>query len=135
MYNVTAVEAEQLEQRIPLIVARGVARLALRRGTVAYLNDKDPSLGTLADFGMLVANACTQADTRSWRTLPASIDIARYEIPAGEHTLHIQIEWGVFPSYIEEFKLKLHPGAFCLINIFNLHPGCARVQIPFHCKT
>lgn len=133
-YNITAASAYQLEQSMPIIVARGVARLVLRRGTVAFLNEHDPFLGSLADMGMLVANACTQADTRSWRTLPSTIDLTRYDIPPGEHTLHLQVHWGIIPPLIEEFPIRLEANDLCVINIFNIHPGIVTVQIPDHCK-
>lgn len=133
-YNVTAVAAEQLQQKMPLIVARGVARFVLRRGTIACLSKENPTLGSLADLGLFIANSCTQADTRSWDTLPSSIDLTRYDIPPGEHTLHIQICWGIVPPFIEEFPIKLEPHDFCVINIFNIHPDIVSVQIPQHCK-
>lgn len=133
-YSITSIAAEQLQQKMPMIVARGVARFVLRRGTVAYINETDPCLGSLADFSMFVANACTQADTRSWGTLPSSIDLARYDIPPGEHTLHLQVHWGIIPPFIEEFPIKLAPHDFCVINVFNIHPGIVSVQIPLHCK-
>lgn len=134
LYNITAVAAHDLQQKMPLILAKGAARFLLRRGSVAYLNEKDPCLGAIADMSMLIANACTQADIRSWATLPSSIDITRYSVPPGEHTLHLQIQWGVTLPLFHECALKLAPRDFCVINIFNIHPGIVSVQIPDHCK-
>ncbi len=134
LYNIPSVQFQQLQQKMPLIVARGIARFVLRRGTVAYLNKKDSCLGNVADLSMLVANTCTQADTRSWGTLPNTIDLTRYDIPSGEHTLHIQIQWGVTQPFIQEFPIKLQPRDLCVINIFNIHPGIVTVQVPHHFK-
>jgi uncharacterized protein len=129
-YNVTAAASRQIYQNTPLTVARGVARFALRRAAVAAANEKDPCLGTLVDMGMLVANACTQADTRSWATLPCSIDLARYDIPAGCHTLHIQTHYGLSVTFKDECSLQLEPNDLCIINVFNIHPGIVSVQVP-----
>jgi uncharacterized protein len=129
-YNITAVSAMQLQQKMPILVARGVARFILRRGTVACFQEQNPGLGALADVGVLVANACTQADTRSWRTLPSSLDLIRYDIPPGEHTLHLKVHWGIVAPFIEEYPLKLEPCDLCVINVFNIHPRIVSVQIP-----
>ncbi|MBN9378330.1 MAG: hypothetical protein BGO14_06675 [Chlamydiales bacterium 38-26] len=130
LYNVTAMAAHQLQQKMPLIVAEGLARLIMRRGVVAYFQEKDPQLGALADFGATIANACTQADTRSWGTLPSSIDLARFDVCPGDHTLHLHVNWGITHPFIGEFPLKLKSGDLCVINIFNIHPGILSVQIP-----
>lgn len=129
-YNIAAIDSLQLQQKMPIILARGAARYILRRGMIAYLNERDACLGAIADMGMLVSNACTRADTRSWGTLPSSIDLTRYEVPSGDHTLHLQIQWGVVAPFIDEFAIKLNPGDLCVINIFNIHPGIVAVQIP-----
>lgn len=130
LYNVAQAAAIELKQQLPIIVARGVARLAIRQGAVAYCNEKNPYLSAMANLGMTIANSCTQADTRTWSTLPNTIDVARYEIPAGDHTLHLQTCWGVMEASIGEFPLNLKPHDFCVINVFNIHPGIAIVQVP-----
>lgn len=130
-YNVSAVAHKQLEQEIPVIAARGVARFILRRSAVAYAQRQDPCLGAIADIGMLIVNANTQADTRSWKTLPSTIDLACYNLCAGEHSLSIDIKTALPPySYQNEFCLQLSPHDLCVINIFNIHPGVTQVLIP-----
>ena len=47
---------EELSSKMPLITARAVARLLTRRGAVGYIQEQDPFLGSLTDFGMLIAN-------------------------------------------------------------------------------
>jgi uncharacterized protein len=130
LHDVALTAAQQLEQEKPVIVARGVARYLLRRSTVACLQEQDPGLGALADIGMLIANANTQADTRSWSTLPSSIDLARYEVHPGSHSLSIQVRPVGLPILQQDYQLQLEAHDFCIINVFNLHPGITTVLIP-----
>ncbi|HQX50099.1 MAG TPA: hypothetical protein PLR25_09335, partial [Planctomycetaceae bacterium] len=50
---------------------------------------------TFVDLGINVAGivweAMEQADTRSWRMLPARIDIARSELPAGRWSITLRL--------------------------------------------
>lgn len=129
-YNVSNVSYENLQQELPVIVARGVARLLLRRGAVAYAQDQDPCLGAIVDIGFLIANANTEADTRAWSTLPSSIDVARYDLPAGQHALSIQAGQKGCSFFQEQHKLELRPHDLCIINVFHIHPGVTTVLVP-----
>jgi len=129
-YDVAEVANQQLDQKIPLTVARGVARFLLRRGTIAVAHQQDPTLGILCDIGMLFANASTKADTRSWTTLPNAIDLTRYNLDAGEHTLSIRVNSPACPAFVGNYRLDLAPHDLCVINVFNIHPGITTVIIP-----
>lgn len=131
-YDVANVANQQLDQKMPLIVARGVARFLLRRGTVAVAHEQDPTLGVLCDIGMLFANAATKADTRSWTTLPYAIDLARYQVDAGEHALSIRVASPGCKPFVADYRLNLSPHDLCVINVFNIHPGVTTVVIPDH---
>lgn len=130
LYDVGATASEQLSQQMPLIVARGVARLLLRRATVGYGQERDPGLGMLLDIGMTIANATTKADTRSWATLPNTIDIARYDVESGDQELKIVVDCARCPLYAGSYHLRLKPHDLCIINIFNVHPCVTHVLIP-----
>lgn len=128
IYDITSIAYEQLQQKMPIIAARGVARFLIRRSAVAYAQKQNPSIGTLADIAVLIANAHTRADTRSWSTLPASIDLARFDLAPGLHTLTLDPA----PPFLNTYALNLKPGDLCVINVFNIHPGVISVQIPQH---
>lgn len=130
IYDITATAYEQLQQKMPIIVARGAARMALRRGTVAYMQDKDPCLGAIMDMAMLVANANTSADTRAWSTLPSRIDIARFDIPAGSYELSVEANASRYAPFLDKYSIILKPDDLCIINVFNIHPGVITIQIP-----
>jgi tetratricopeptide (TPR) repeat protein len=127
-YSVNQAAQEELQQKTPVIVARGVARLLLRRSAIGYLQQKDPCLGALADLTMYVVNSQTDADTRSWTTLPAVIDIARFNVEPGCHSLTIQV-CGLNNS-VKNYKLTLNTNDLCIIHVFNIHPGITQVLIP-----
>jgi hypothetical protein len=127
-YNVSEAAALELEQKLPVIVARGVARFLIRRGTVGYLQEQDPTLGALADLTMCIVNSQTRADTRSWTTLPAFIDVARFDVDPGTHCLSIQIK--SYDPLRQFYQLILKPHDLCVIHIFNIHPGITRILIP-----
>lgn len=118
VYNVDQESLSAIEKETPAIIARGVARYLVRRSCIYVANEQNESLGSLADIGCLIANAMTEADTRAWDTLPASIDIARFDVEPGEYPLCIQVG---NKSYQKTLHLKT--GELRVINIFNLHPG------------
>lgn len=129
-YSVVQASAQELEVMKPILIARGITRLLVRRATVGFMRQKDPTLGALADCAMLIANLNTRIDTRSWTTLPAFIDVARFDIEAGCHTITLQV---IENHKTEEksFNLNLKENDLCIIHVFNIHPGVRRVLVPF----
>lgn len=128
VFSITRAAELELRQKRPVVIARGAARLAMRRGAVYVAQRQDPRIGQLVDLGMLILNSATGADTRSWNLLPERIDIARFDVEPGTHTLQIYIEpTGMFPA-----QIKLKKGDLCLIHVFNLYPGNSQILIPMH---
>jgi hypothetical protein len=73
-------------------IAQAVARRVMKKGAVYALKEAQQiSRNSLVDFGINAAGVAWEAlekpDTRSWRSLPARVDIARVELPAGNYTL------------------------------------------------
>jgi len=129
-YDVGFNAQEELASKMPVIAARGLARLIARRGAVGCMQQQDPFLGALTDFGMLVANSMTEADTRSWSMLPMTIDLAIFEIEPGEYPFEVETSVNNYCFGRSEFQLKLKRGDLCVINLFNIHPGITKVLIP-----
>lgn len=76
-------------------IAAVIARRVLKKGAVYVLKETQGiTRNSLVDLGVNVAGvaweAMEKADTRSWRMLPARIDIARKELPAGQWTTTLQ---------------------------------------------
>ncbi len=128
-FNIIRAAEFELEQDRPFIVARGVARLIIRRAAVSLLENQDPCLRMIVDCTMFIANATTRVDTRSWTTLPAFIDVARFDVEPGCQTLAIQVEGAGAEEKIIQLNLK--KSELCIINVFNLHPGVRRFVVPF----
>ena len=134
LFDVSQTAAIQLENNLPFIAAKGLAKMAMRRSIIAGLNEQSDQTYTQADVGMSIANSCFEADTRSWRTLPNSIDVARFDIPAGNHTLHVLTSCGATTTFAGEKQLKLKENDLCVVNIFNIHPGVVSIQVPDYYK-
>lgn len=126
MYDIASTARQQLKKRMPLIAARAAARMLLRRGFVYGANEKDPSLGFATDLAMLLANASTKADTRSWGTLPSSIDAFRIDVAPGEHTI-------AFSKGTETLgapcTMQLSDGDLCVVQLFYIYPHVANVIV------
>ena len=94
--------AEQAYQReFPQIVARAVVRRVLKKAAVyqtkEFVSVHSPILEFAFDLVGVAWEASESADTRCWGLLPDRIQIARLELPAGEHSVRLQ------PSTISRF--------------------------------
>jgi hypothetical protein len=86
--DVDALARYSLEQAMPGIMARAIARAVVKYNTQHNAQEKSP----LAGFLMTVTNLITErADTRSWTTLPQEIQLQRIWLPVGEHQVTIQM--------------------------------------------
>ncbi len=83
--DVNNIAERSLKDRLPVIIARGVARMVAKSVAVGEVKKKN---GELAGFFADVATAVSErADTRSWTLLPGNILMARLSLPAGKHDL------------------------------------------------
>lgn len=95
--DVEATAIKTLSDRMGPIIARRTANLALRTGAAVAVHQavkkssKDSGLADAAGFlAFELLTAATKADTRSWLTLPANLQVARLRLPAGTHTIGVQ---------------------------------------------
>jgi hypothetical protein len=91
--NINALAKRSLEDRLPVIQARAVARLVAKNVAAAAVkkeaDKKGDSLGgaLLKLTADVAAIASERADTRTWAMLPGNIQMARLNLPAGKQTL------------------------------------------------
>ena len=90
-----AAEASYREHRDE-VIAQAIARRVVKKGAVYVLKETQKiHRNSLVDLGVNVAGvaweAMEKADTRSWRLLPARIDVARTELPAGDWSTSLQL--------------------------------------------
>jgi hypothetical protein len=104
MENVDAVARKNLDKHMPAIIARSIARAVIKAQAVkraqaeAMRSNNNNSGNNGAVFGMLgalalqvAAVATEQADTRSWLTLPANIQLARLSLPPGSYSVKVEL--------------------------------------------
>ncbi len=87
--NVDALARAALEDDMPLIMTRAIAR-----AVVKHKSQKEVEKHGGAMMGLLatIANIVTeQADTRSWTTLPQTIQLTRLKLPVGMNKINVEI--------------------------------------------
>lgn len=89
--DVNSIAEKSLSDRLPAIIARGVARMVVKNIAAKKTKENSAQLGTfgfLANIAVDVGTAVSErADTRTWSLLPGQINMARLALPAGTHTV------------------------------------------------
>lgn len=101
MEDIDAIAKKNLDSHMPAIIARSVARvvvkaLANKRARQAATNNNNNNneamIGALGALAFQVATVATErADTRSWLTLPANIQLARLSLPPGSYSVKVEL--------------------------------------------
>lgn len=87
--NVDALARVALEDDMPLIMTRAIARAVVKHKTQ---KEVEKNGGAMMGLLATVANMVTeQADTRSWTTLPHTILLTRLKLPAGMNKINVEI--------------------------------------------
>ncbi|MEO6976581.1 MAG: hypothetical protein ABI144_12015 [Gallionella sp.] len=91
--NVNAIAMKSLEDRLPAITARAVARMVLKNAMARNIKNQNGDNGSggvllsiVTDVSAIVSE---RADTRSWSLLPGNILMARLALPPGKHDLKV----------------------------------------------
>jgi uncharacterized protein len=92
--DVNAIARKSLDDRLPAITARAVARMVVKNGMAKKVKkQKNGDAGTgglllsiVTDVGAIVSE---RADTRSWSLLPGNFLMARLALPPGTHDLKV----------------------------------------------
>lgn len=89
--DVNDIAEKSLNDRIPAITARAVARMIVKNIAAKATKEKTKDAGA---FGLLMSVAADvgtavseRADTRTWSLLPGNINMARLPLPAGKHNV------------------------------------------------
>ncbi|MFP2960012.1 COG3014 family protein [Myxococcus sp. 1LA] len=98
-----------LNDRIGRMLAKQLAGVAVKAGLAAGVGalTKSDELGVLT---FLVLNAMNAPDLRSWLSLPAEFQVARFRVPAGNHTVRVT-SWG----QVTEHPVEVKPGRVGLL--------------------
>jgi hypothetical protein len=78
-----------LNDRVGRMIAKQLAALVVRAGIATGIGaaTKSETLGVLA---FLAASYVNQPDLRSWLSLPAQFELARFRLPAGQHEVTVR---------------------------------------------
>jgi hypothetical protein len=92
--DVGQLAVQQYQAVYPHVLARAVARRAVKKAAVYAAKDKiDSSNGWISlalDAAGVAWEATESADTRCWALLPDKIQVLRAELPAGHHELTLR---------------------------------------------
>ncbi len=96
MENIDAIARATLDAHMPAIIARGIARegikIAATNAAFASAGNNNDAVNLLGGVAVQVAALTTErADTRSWLTLPANIQLARLRLPTGSYTIKVEL--------------------------------------------
>lgn len=105
--------AKQLKDELPVIVIRQIARLFAKEEIRQQLERKNGELGSF--FASIYNLATEKADTRSWSTLPDSIDILRLSLPTGEHQLLLNIN-----GQNQQVNVSIRPNKITLVKLTSI---------------
>lgn len=101
------------------MVGRGIVKLVATRGVEREVRKKDDTVGWIAGRALnLAGNLLERADTRSWSLLPNRISVARFTLPAGEHTVRVEVvdETGAVAQTIDLGRVTLQPQGTLVLN-------------------
>ena len=82
LQDIDKLARDNLAVRAPGIAARAMLRVVAKKTAAHNANKEDAFAGFLVDLAGILTE---QADTRSWSSLPATIQIARISVPEGQH--------------------------------------------------
>jgi uncharacterized protein len=93
-----------LEDRIGRMLAKQFAGAAVKAGVAAGAGavTKSEEVGYLT---FLLLNMANEADLRSWLSLPAQFQLARFRLPAGKHTVQLE-----FNGQVTSREVEVRPG-------------------------
>ncbi len=86
--NIEEMAIAELERNQPAILARATARVMLKYQMSKQAGKQNDLAGLLVNVAGLFTE---RADTRSWMSLPASIQLARIALPPGEYDLETEL--------------------------------------------
>ncbi|MCL2349534.1 MAG: hypothetical protein FWC50_14885 [Planctomycetaceae bacterium] len=103
---------DQFKADRDMIIARAVMRRVVKKGTIyaaKKVADVNPWISLAMDAGGVIWEAQEAADTRCWGLLPDRIQVARLELPTGEHTLELQsVSQQGKPLSVRKYPVKIN---------------------------
>lgn len=92
---------ETLDNEMPAIIARTIARVSIKNRIVDKTRNDSPLLSLALNIATFLTE---QADTRAWNTLPQQILIMRLNLPAGDHDLNLKLSGSSLPDTMQPWR-------------------------------
>lgn len=113
--DVGALAARALEERMPGILARQLARAVAKGAASKAAHDQGGTAGELTELAVLIYNlASEQADLRSWLTLPAHVQVFGAFVEPGDRSVVLA---GPGAGTTWSGTVTLRPGKTTLIHV------------------
>jgi hypothetical protein len=124
--DVNGIAEKSFNDRLPLIIARGVARMVTKNVAAGEAKKQvnNPLFSLVAD---ITTNVSERADTRSWSLLPGNIQMVRLSLAAGKYDLTATY-YGAYGNIVgtREFKgVEVKSGQKSFISDYFLNPPAA----------
>lgn len=85
--DIDAMARASLEENLPMITARAIARAAIKKKSERNAAEQS---GSVAQLALMAFNMGSEiADTRGWNTLPQQIELARIPLAPGSYQLAV----------------------------------------------
>jgi hypothetical protein len=92
--NVSGMAKSQCDAMLPTTVARAIVRRSVKQAAIVGARETLGGAGSLpgvaVDLAGIAWQAGERADTRCWSLLPDTIQVARLELPAGDHEILLE---------------------------------------------
>jgi len=122
--DLSAVMLRRWQRERPAVLARMVARGIVKFLAAHELERNARKKGGHAAgwvtgrLANIAGNALERADTRGWTLLPDRISVARFALPAGDHTVRLEVldESGSVSQTLDLGRVTLHPRGTLVLN-------------------
>jgi hypothetical protein len=95
------------------VLARAVARASAKYAVAKAVKDsKGDGAGKLANIGVSLLE---RADLRSWHLLPQEVQLLRVSLPAGPHTLQLEVGDGAASRVVEIGPVTVRAGTLTIV--------------------
>ncbi len=112
LVNVYSLAKESLQERIPGIAARQLARLILKANASRQMSKKG---GSLASMVTTIYNVVSEkADLRSWLMIPLSIQVGEIRLPQGRHSINLDLVGSPGNTQVE---IDIMAGGFHILDV------------------